>query len=476
MKFMGGCHKVSGVLGGWPTSTLSSTTRRLAKTIAVLSLVAGLLGVGPVLAQAPSSAATGNLQQQYDDAFQETLRQPANLDALFRFASLAAETGDLEGSISALERMLVINPDLPRVRLELGVLYFRLSSYEVALTYLETALNSAALPSEVRDRGERFMAETRKRLSPSRLSGEAFLGLRFQSNANLGPSSSNVLLFGAPANLNVEATGQPDWGTVSSLQLDHVYDFGNQDRATLETRFTGFANRQFQLNTTNIALAELTTGPRFRVFSGIFEDVTLKPFASVGYVWLYDTPYYGSYGGGLEGTAALTDRLRNQTIFRWRQRNHPSTSYLPSNTQYTGIDMTGATSLQYQLSNVITVFANASGTRFDAALTPTQSYNLWIVGGGMSFRFADPLFKSREMWSITLAFAGQWWSYDAPNVSVDPNTAQQQADSIGSVTLSVPFDDRTTARFSAGRFVRTSNLPNYAFENNTTMFGISWRF
>src|SRR6188768_3535221 len=74
----------------------------------------------------PAAAAKGDLERQYDEAFQETLRKPADLDVLFKFASLASQTGDLEGAISTLERMLLINPDLPRVRLELGVLYYRL--------------------------------------------------------------------------------------------------------------------------------------------------------------------------------------------------------------------------------------------------------------------------------------------------------------------------------------------------------------
>ena len=84
--------------------------------------------------------------RQYDEAFQEMLRQPADLDVLFRFAAVASQTGDLEGAISALERMLLINPNLPRVRLELGVLYYRLGSYEVARTYLEGALKSPTMP------------------------------------------------------------------------------------------------------------------------------------------------------------------------------------------------------------------------------------------------------------------------------------------------------------------------------------------
>jgi Flp pilus assembly protein TadD len=108
------------------------------------------------LASAPT-AAGGELERQYNASFQETLRQPADLDVLFKFATLASQIGDLEGAISAVERMLLINPDLPRVRLELGVLYYRLGSYEVARTYLETGLTSPALPPAVRNWAEQLM-------------------------------------------------------------------------------------------------------------------------------------------------------------------------------------------------------------------------------------------------------------------------------------------------------------------------------
>jgi hypothetical protein len=42
--------------------------------------------------------------------------------------------------------------------------------------------------------------------------------------------------------------------------------------------------------------------------------------------------------------------------------------------------------------------------------------------------------------------------------------------------LAIPFDDRTTFSLTGGRFTRGASLPNYAFENNSLMFGVSWRF
>ena len=60
---------------------------------------------------------------------------PTNLDLTFQFASIATQLGNFESAISALERMLLLNPNLPRVKLEVGVLYFRLGAYPIARSY-----------------------------------------------------------------------------------------------------------------------------------------------------------------------------------------------------------------------------------------------------------------------------------------------------------------------------------------------------
>ena len=287
------------------------------------------LAVGACLAlSAVAQPASEGQDKEYDAAFQEMLRQPGNLDVLFRFATVATQTGDLEGAVSALERMLLIDPNLPRVRLELGVLYYRLGSYEIARTYLQSALASRNVPPEVRAKAEQFMAELDKRLTRSRFSGEIFLGTRYQSNANLGPGGSQVRLFGQVANLNQAALGTPDWGAVSTGQFRHTYDLETQDKAAIESQFTYYVTRQFQLQAANVSLIDFTTGPRFQAFRETFEDVIVKPFVSAGYIWVNDTPYYGSYGGGVETGVLLSDNLRNVSIFSWRQQNYPNTWYL----------------------------------------------------------------------------------------------------------------------------------------------------
>lgn len=420
---------------------------------------------------------SGDLQAQYDAAFQEMLKKPADLDVLFRFAAVASQTGDLEGAVSALERMLIIDPNLPRVRLELGVLYYRLASYEVARTYLEGALQSPDVPADVRSKAQEFLAQVNKQRNPSRFSGDVFFGVRYQSNANLGPADSSVRLFGQVANLNQAALGASDWGAVGSAQVRHVYDFGLQDGSQLESNFTAYGNRQFQVTQANITLLDLNTGPRFRAFQGSFEDVTFRPFLAFGYVWVNDTPYYGSYGAGMEAGVLLSDRLRNTSIVSWRELKYPDTSYLPQNSLFTGVQFSASTNFQYKVTDAVTAYVFGNAQRYlTAQAYPWQSYMLEGVGAALSYRFIDPIFKSQMPWNLTLSAAQQWWQYDAPDPTIDPNTGRTQSDTILSLVLSIPINERITFSVSGGRFNRAASVPNYAFVNNDFMAGLSWRF
>jgi hypothetical protein len=59
-----------------------------------------------------------------DLLFKRLLLKPDDLDAGFQYAQLETELRDYEAAIGALERILYYNPNLPRVNLQLGTLYF----------------------------------------------------------------------------------------------------------------------------------------------------------------------------------------------------------------------------------------------------------------------------------------------------------------------------------------------------------------
>lgn len=122
--------------------------------------------VAPAAPAAPAAPSAGSPTDEqrgaYEKAFQETLGKPSDPEALAKFAELAVEVGDIEGAISALERLLLIDADQPEVKLELGVLYYRLGATEPARAYLEAARSSPSSSSETKARAETFLATVKR--------------------------------------------------------------------------------------------------------------------------------------------------------------------------------------------------------------------------------------------------------------------------------------------------------------------------
>ncbi len=229
-----------------------------------------LLGVLLAAAQTAGPAASGPISQDdpaYKAAFEETLRKPDDPVVLLRYADLANRAGNLEGAISALERLLLVDADQPKIKLELGVLYYRLGSYERARTYLESARASGRATNDTKQRATEFLAEVDRRTGKSRLSGDLLAALRYSTNANSGPSGS-VSSFGTGTVPTPNISGQPDFSAVAAAAIRHRYDLGRQDNGALETDLALYGSRQFQVSSANVFLVDLITGPRTSPFEG----------------------------------------------------------------------------------------------------------------------------------------------------------------------------------------------------------------
>lgn len=131
--------------------------------LAVAFLFMGTSAGGQSLPGQPQtpSPPTDATQAAYDAAFQETLRKPADPATLIAFAEIAIKTGDLEGAISALDRLLLIDGDQPDVKLELGVLYFRLGSFEAARGYLDEVRSSPRASAALKERAAAYLKEVK---------------------------------------------------------------------------------------------------------------------------------------------------------------------------------------------------------------------------------------------------------------------------------------------------------------------------
>ena len=242
----------------------NSQRLNLSFSVRALVVCCALLSSGAVVAQQPVLSSDPALKQEHDVLFANVLKDPANVDVSFRYAEVATRIGDYEAAIGALERILFYNPNLPRVRLELGVLYFRLGSYEMSRSYFEAAISGADAPVEVRTRVAGFLSEIERRLQTTQLTFFGQMGLRHQTNVNAGPNSLNVKALGFDAVLSRQYAKRPDWNAFALGSFRYIHDFENQRGDVLEAQLTGYYSRQFRITRLNTGLVEATSARVWR--------------------------------------------------------------------------------------------------------------------------------------------------------------------------------------------------------------------
>jgi hypothetical protein len=216
----------------------------------------------------------------------------------------AAQAGDIESAISTYEQLVFYNPNLSRTRFELGVLYFRLGSYDMARGYFESALEKRDITPDLRERADEYLAIINKKLFPDQFTGYVQTGLSYQTNAGAGPGAQGRLASGATFDPRFFAA--PDWNWFGAFGVNYVHDFETQNSDTFEASVLGYDAQQFRLHQFDIGLLEVRAGPRFGI-PGSTNGISIKPYAVVTGALLADAPYYGSAGGGVTVHANIGD-------------------------------------------------------------------------------------------------------------------------------------------------------------------------
>jgi tetratricopeptide (TPR) repeat protein len=460
-------------MGGFGRGLVGACVLALATALATPGFAQTSSASGRTVVDETDGKSSAEVKQLYDQAFAAMLADPGNLDKTFRYAGLAARVGDLEGAVAALERMLLINANLPRVRLELGVLYYRLGSYEAARTYLTSALEAPDMPPPVRERAQKFLAEIDKAKAPTRFSGTLLAGLRWQSNANAAPTG-NVRVGGFEAELDDTSTAQDDWNVFAAAQLVHLWDFGWQSGDHLDTRANFYVARQFERDDVNAAVAVLSIGPRFVLMPESIEGLSLRLAAAMDYVMLDDREEYWAPGVALSLDKRWQDSLLSVT-FDFRDRSYHDSKDKPFNSLRDGQDYTGRVTFDHAINDWLGISLTAGYTRFDGD-TGWEAYREWLVGGGITIQPFESPFVAGQNVVLALSFAYLRSWYDEVDVVVDPDKKRKDKDYRFAATMNIPVAEDWSVVLQGGYNRRDSSLPNYEYKNWFTMTGVAFRF
>lgn len=413
------------------------------------------------------------LVEAYDKAFQELYEDPSDLDKSFRFAELAVRRGNFEGAISALERMLLLNPDLPRVRLELGVLYYRLGSFQLARSYLTRVRDAENVPDEVRDRVEVFLAQIESNLKRNKFSGSVFVGVRRQTNANAGPSGPNVLARGLQASLGDQFTQKIDTNSFGTANIRHTFDLLNQRGDVWESGATVFFSEQRKQKQLDLVFLEANTGPKIGLFSSALEGASIRPFITASAVYLQDSHYQDGYGGGFNVVLPVNQRARFTLNLDGKRKVFHNDSDHPTATGQTGwegnvsLGTAVTTSALHQFSLNLRGSAQTTRDKFNAF----RQYQFTVASTRLI-----PLGILPDPMSVNMSVTRSYKPFNAQNPSVDPNRKRADTQTTFSILGSVPASRAVTVVGNVQRVVNNSNLPNFEYFNTIVSLGTSVRF
>ena len=409
-------------------------------------------------------AADADDQAAYDAAFDAMQSDPGNSDKALVYAEAAIKVGDLEGAIGALERLLIFNPDLPRMRLELGVLYYRLGSYDLARSYLGQLAERSDLSADDRAKVQDYLGQIDKLSAPSRLTGSFLAGARYQTNANTGPTNGTSLIFGIPLVLTPNLQKQHDINFFGAAALNHVYDFQTADPLTLETNFTTYGAKQEHALLYDLSLLQLDTGPRFGLPS-LLPGSSIRPYVVTDYLSLGGTNFMNSYGGGFNFVAPVTDRLFIDNNFEVQNRQYWEDPLRPRITNRNGDFIAVRTTPQYALAEnqLIAVLAELDRT---LAVQGYERNTQFVVGPTYQIRFDPPPVQPfQQPWTFSANFNRIWRSYAAPDPLVDPVDTRNDREWLVGASLSIGIVKDVAAVFAVQNTWEDSTIANYKYTN-----------
>ncbi|MBT4486575.1 MAG: tetratricopeptide repeat protein [Rhodospirillaceae bacterium] len=429
----------------------------------------------PAIQPRAQTAATGNVLQQFEQAFEHMLLDPANLDKSFKYAELGIQVGDYEAAISALERMLLYNPDLPRVRLELGVLYMRLGSYAIARGYLTRAVQGDDVPDDVRARVAVFLDEIDNRLSNHRFSGSLYGGLRYQDNANAGPERAAIRLFDDDGELSNEFTKKADFNAFMSFNFRHVYDPQVHSGDVLQTDFLLYASQQKNQHQLDLIFSELTVGPRAQLLREYMENATWRPHVIASVVSLDDSPYYYTYGIGFDMDKQFTAKTHGSLTASYVHKKYRADIGRTTARQQNGGEADVEINVRHRALESLMLTTKAGYSNLDAAASLNGNTEFtFAVGAILTHPSPDNI--DTGPWTTSLTGTVIYSSYHAPDEAVDSFQKRRDNELRGTLLTSVPLRKGWSATSTVARSVVDSKFLNYTYTNWAISIGASKRF
>jgi tetratricopeptide (TPR) repeat protein len=444
----------------------------------VFTAVALVASVWIQAALAASDADEAALQAAYE----AILEDPGSIARTMEYARIATEVGDYEAAIGALERILLLSPDQHKVRANLGILYYRLQSYEAGRHHLEQALASGELPEGLAERVEYALGEAEKGVSRHDFGGSISFGLRYRDNANAGPRSSVVMARGFSVSLDDEFQEESDGDFFIVGNAIHRYDLDQKNRAAIETDGAFYANRQFDIEDIDNITAEISPGVRLWLRPEDRQELSVRPHFVINVMARGDDLFSNVYGAGMDLRYRPSDRAVTGGKFQHRQREYHDSDDRPLADERDGHENFGMVYVRYAFHPKLSVLGRVNVIDRHAKREFHDSVEVGALAR-VDLTYSSPLNFGAER---ALPFGRNWRAYasviyrnldfDTPNPRTDPSKARNDDEWRVSLGNAMPITRRWRVNLEASYSEVGSNIANFERNNLSVALSATRRF
>jgi len=265
--------------------------------------------------------------QEADELFQQLLKDPKNIDLTFHYAQAAIKSGNIEGAISSLERLLLLDRNFPGVKIQLAELYADIKSYNMARTYLMQARSEPGITPETLSRIETVQTEIDRAASKTNLAVNVLVGVRHQSDASAEPAGSDIIAGGVPQTLSTIYIHRPAWDSFVTGNVQYVAEFGD---IKLESNAIAYYSKAIGHSTLDLGAVEVNTGPRFDIDFGTTHLFAARAYGVANEVTLGEGQFLHTVGGGLSLERSITDKLVGSWFYEYRREWFNNVTLAPS--------------------------------------------------------------------------------------------------------------------------------------------------
>lgn len=242
--------------------------------------------------------------------YEDILKDPDNIPLNARYAQEQIARGELLSAAATLERILLVDPNLPDVRLLYAVVLYRLDSLNEAQKEIDK-LRDVTLPPEIRDQLKEYEEKIKYRKRRTHFGLRQSNGWGYDTNRNASPHSKQQLFFDTAIDVQGTNVRRPDTHFLNVTSVDVSHDLGFQAGHTVFGNFTYFLQEQTNVHSLNLGSFQYELGGTYKS-----KYVNFTPTYYYNYLFLSDQSFLRSQGGSFLFDHDLSKKLNVSYNFR----------------------------------------------------------------------------------------------------------------------------------------------------------------